>query len=373
MNPFSYGSIVKGDFFFDREEECGRIVATLSGGNNLVMLAPRRYGKTSLVFRSVELLEKMGYTCIYFDFMPVFSKESFIVLFSKALLSGQSNLQIALKKAAALIKGAHPTLTFNSTGVPSFSINFTDDKVNEETLDSILDLPEHLASDKKKFIIIFDEFQEINKLNGENFENLLRSKIQMHQNVNYLFLGSRTHMLNEMFSNKSRAFYNSASIMQITELPLANTITFLQNRFALNQLSINDEAATYLVNEAGRIPYYIQLLASEIWQTLVLSKAEVDHFQIDEGVKRIVDLKSDYYYELYDHLTAYQKKLLLALLADDSGIFSAEFARKNRLSAASTTQKALAGLVDSGIVEKLNSLYFISDPFFKRYLLRYAI
>ena len=64
MNPFSYGTVVKGPFFYARKEECRRIVSTLSGGNNLVLFAPRRYGKTSLVFRAIEELEKGGFVCI---------------------------------------------------------------------------------------------------------------------------------------------------------------------------------------------------------------------------------------------------------------------------------------------------------------------
>ncbi len=86
MNPFSYGTIVKGQYFYDRHDECKRIVTTISGGNNLVLFAPGRFGKTSLVFRAIEDLENLGFTCIYFDFMPVYSRESFIEAYSKAIL-----------------------------------------------------------------------------------------------------------------------------------------------------------------------------------------------------------------------------------------------------------------------------------------------
>ena len=47
MNPFKYGKIVEGEYFYDREDELLRIKSTLSGGNNLVLYAPRRYGKSS--------------------------------------------------------------------------------------------------------------------------------------------------------------------------------------------------------------------------------------------------------------------------------------------------------------------------------------
>lgn len=52
MNPFKYGKIVSGEFFYDRREELQRIKETLKGGNNLVLYAPRRYGKSSLVHKA---------------------------------------------------------------------------------------------------------------------------------------------------------------------------------------------------------------------------------------------------------------------------------------------------------------------------------
>lgn len=372
MNPFSYGTIVKGQYFYDRHEECQRIVSTLSGGNNLVLFAPRRFGKTSLVFRAIEDLEKLGLICVYFDFMPVYSRESFIEAYSKAILSRQNNLQKGVKKISTLIKGIRPKLVFDQFGKPEFAMDFTDDKVSEKTLEDIIDLPESLASEHSRYIIVFDEFQEINNLNGENFEKLLRSKIQQQEHVNYLFLGSRTHLLNDMFNNKVRAFYNAAMLMQIESLPKDDTIEFLINRFSSSGINIDESVSLFLIEQAGNIPYYIQLLASEVWQYMVSSQKEVNFEVVGLCAERIVDLKNDFYFELYGKLSAYQKKLLKALLITGENLFSADYARRFRLSATSTTQKALIGLVESGVVEKVEGIYFIADPFFKRFLFRYA-
>jgi uncharacterized protein len=372
MNPFSYGTIVKGEYFYDRHEECRRIVTTLSGGNNLVLFAPRRFGKTSLVFRAIEELVTLGYICVYFDFMPVYSRESFIEAYSKAILSRQNNLQEGVKKIATLIKGIRPKLVFDQSGKPEFTLDFTDDKISEKTLEDIIDLPERLASERNRYIIIFDEFQEINNLNGENFEKLLRSKIQRQEHVNYLFLGSRTHLLNDMFSNKNKAFYNAAMLMQIESLPKSDTIEFLKDRFSLSGILIDETVSLYLIEQAGNIPYYIQLLASEVWQYMVSSQQEVNAEVVGLCAERIVDLKNDYYFELYGKQSAYQKKLLKSLLISGENLFSTNYARRFRLSATSTTQKAMIGLVESGIVEKVEGNYFISDPFFKRFLFRYA-
>lgn len=372
MNPFSYGTIVKGQYFYDRHEECQRIVSTLSGGNNLVLFAPRRFGKTSLVFRAIEELENQGYICVYFDFMPVYSRESFIESYSKAILSRQKNLQNAVKKLASLIKGIRPKLVFDQVGNPEFTMDFTDEKVGEKTLEDILDLPDKLASEGNRYIIVFDEFQEINNLNGENFEKLLRSKIQQQENVNYLFLGSRTHLLNDMFNNKGRAFYNAAMMMQIESLPKNETIEFLKSRFSLSGIRIDETVSNYLIEQAGNIPYYIQLLAAEVWQYVISSQQEVNIEIVGYCSERIVDLKNDYYFELYGKQSAYQKKLLKSLVISGENVFSADYTRRFRLSATSTTQKALHGLVESSVIEKVEGNYFIADPFFKRFLTRYA-
>ena len=97
MNPFKYETVVEEPFFFDRKDELKQIVETLKGGNNLVLYAPRRYGKTSLVIKAMHDLENDGYQCIYIDFMTVYSRESFIETYTKTILAGQSQWEKALK------------------------------------------------------------------------------------------------------------------------------------------------------------------------------------------------------------------------------------------------------------------------------------
>ena len=378
MNPFSYGTVVKEPYFFDRREELQRIVATLKGGNNLVLYAPRRYGKTSLVMKAIEELENAGYRCVYFDFMTIYSRESFVEMFVKAILNKQSNWKKALQSFAEFVKGVKPAFSINDQGNPEFSIEFTEPGVSDNTLDTVIDLPEKLAAGGKPTIIVMDEFshqrlpleQDIQKLNGENFENLLRSKIQHHQHVNYLFLGSRTHLLYDMFTNQNRPFYNSAATMSIGTLPRDETINFLTERFSQSGITLNNATAARLIEKAGEIPYYIQFLAAEVWQYTVNATKIVTEDIVDCCADKIIDLKNDFYFELFDRQTAYQKKLLKALAEDGHNIFSGEYAAKFRLSAASTTQKAVAGLINSGIIEKMDNNYSFNDPFFKYFVLR---
>ena len=368
MNPFSYGTIVKGSSFYDRVEECARIVSTLSGGNNVVLYAPRRFGKTSLIFKAIEQLEKMGMICIYFDFMTVFSPESFVRLYTKSLAEKQSNLNKFAQLFSSIIKTIRPILTFGQDGAPEFSIDFANSVVDETVISQLLDMPEMLAGKNKRVIVFFDEFQEVSKLKEINFEALLRSKAQQQEKTNYLFFGSKTHLLKEMFNDKKRAFYNSALQMAIGRLPQKDTIAFLCEKFSLSHISIDEETAKYLIEVAGDIPHYIQLLASEVWQYMVNSQIIVTKTIVDECAEKLLALKYDYYLELYEHRSQNQKQLLKALTYESKNIFSAEYIKKYRLSAASTLQRSVQELINNGIVEKNDNAYFFADPFFQLFI-----
>ncbi|MDR0363971.1 MAG: ATP-binding protein [Bacteroidales bacterium] len=368
MNPFNYGTIVKGDNFYDRKEECKRIVRVLSGGNNIVLYAPRRFGKTSLVFKAMEELEKKGFICVYFDFMPVFSLESFVRLYSKALAKKQANLQKFVQTFASLIKNIRPVLTFGHDGKPEFSIDFMGGKIDETTVSQLLDLPEKIAGFRKRVLVFLDEFQDVEKLEKINFEALLRSKIQQQEKTNYLFLGSKTHILKELFNSKKKAFYNAAFQMTIIGLPKVDTMEYLRRKFAESNIVINDEEALYIISVTSNIPHYIQLLSSEIWQYMINTSKTVTKEIIDKCINLLIELKSDYYIELFDKQSRSKKQLLQALIKNGENIFSTAYIRTNNLSGAATIQRAISGLILEGIVEKTNSEYFITDPFFKLFI-----
>ena len=368
MNPFSYGTIVKGGHFYDRNEECTQIINTLAGGNNVILYAPRRFGKTSLVFKVMELLENSKFICVYFDFMPVYSPESFVRLYAKVLSKKQSNIGKFAQLFSSIIKNIRPVLNFDSDGMPELSIDFANTEVNETVISQLLDIPEVIAGKNKRVIMFFDEFQEITRLKNINFESLLRSKIQQQQKTNYLFFGSKTHMLKKMFSDKRKAFYNSALQMSIGFLPQDETIKFLNEKFSLSNISIDDETAKYLITVAADIPHYIQLLASEVWQNMINSQNVVTKAIVDDSAKKVLDLKSDYYMELFENRSQNQKQLLKALTIEGKNIYSANYINKHRLSAVSTLQRSVKELINKGVIEKKKEEYYITDPFFKLFL-----
>ncbi len=371
MNPFHYGNIVSGEYFYNREQELQRIVQTLKGGNNLMLYAPRRYGKSSLVAKALKELEREGFTCIYIDFMSVYSRETFIKNYTTAIAEQHnSSFEKLVKKMAGFIKGIVPAMTFDHSGNPSFSFSWVEGHDAEQTLKDTIDFPEKVSAGKQQWIIAFDEFQEITKLNGESFEKLLRNCIQHHKNVSYLFLGSRTHLLKDMFNNKNRAFYNAALTMNIETINVADSIKYLIQRFSKFDMLMGETTATYLIEKVASIPYYIQFVAAEIWQQLVavVGQKTITIQQVDKAINSILNIKSDYYWELIHKQTNYRKKVLFALSNAVDEVFSKDTSQKYRLGAVSTTQKALETFVEDGLVERIHNKYHFSDPIFKLFL-----
>lgn len=53
-NPFKFGTIVDGEYFTDRVAEQEKVREILASENHLILISPRRFGKTSLVQKSDE-------------------------------------------------------------------------------------------------------------------------------------------------------------------------------------------------------------------------------------------------------------------------------------------------------------------------------
>lgn len=370
-NPFKFGKIVYGEHFYNREKELAKIKATLSSGNNVALYAPRRYGKSSLIAKALKELEQEGYLCVHFDFMSVYSQRTFIDYYSQAILKSQkkSDLKAVISRFTSIVKNMKPSVSFDQAGNPEFSVTFLENTDKEQNLVEVMNLPEQLAGENQKYIIAFDEFQEINKLNGENFEKLLRSQLQTHQNVSYVFFGSKTHLLKDMFNNKNRAFYNSAYIMNLEKMAEEDSVRFLRNAFTSSGVMLSSNIAYFIIRKVDNIPYYIQFLAHQVWEFAMIHNIKnIEESMVDNALQSILELKNDYYWELTNHQSNHRKKLLLALSHDAKELYSDATSKKYELGAASSTQKSLEVLLNEGLIEKNKNSYEFADPLYKTFI-----
>ena len=366
MNPFRYGSVVSGTHFYDRKEEVRSLCNDVESGNNLVLYAPRRYGKTSLIFKVMDELRGKGINTVYVDFFNVEDKRSFLEYYSDKLLKAKkAPLENLIKKFRKFVKGIEPSVSFDESGKPVFKFSFNFNVTTPDaTFDEVINLPERWANGER-WLVVFDEFQEIVNLNGNNFEKQLRANIQHHKNVSYVFMGSKTHLLLNIFNNKSRSLYNSGKLFKIDKIPEQDTFDFLKRKF--NGTNISENTIRYIITNADNIPYYVQFIASQVWQTAV-GKKSIMKSDIDTALKRTMDAQSDFYEEVYGKLSILQKKILRALIYENEFIYSTEYLLKHNLGPSSSVQKGITKLIEEGIIERTKERYEYSDPIFKRFL-----
>lgn len=370
-NPFNYLQFATGDQFYDRREIRRDLLSRfLSGQSNVVLYGPRRYGKSSLVGELVGDLEKAGVPCVTLDVVKVPSIDMFVSIYATKVYRRLAPVKFEFKKLGTFLKSLRPKMTLDQTGAAGLSFDLSDAPVGPEALTEVLDLPQKLLAGKDRAVVVFDEFQEVKDLlPNDGFERVMRSAIQSHRNVSYIFLGSRYHILRRMFTDHNRPFYKSAVTILLDKPPVEESIRFVVDRFATAGKSIAREAAEHLVAKIENIPYYIQQLGFETFRLVDdAHRKSVSSADVDAAHANLSGFNRDQYEQLMLTLSASQKKLLIALARERTNEFGDAYRRRYALGVSSTVNSAKSKLMEDGHIEISDEQYVVADPFFAQFL-----
>ena len=369
-NPFNYLQFAKGDQFYDRREILSDLRSRfLSGQTNVVLYGPRRYGKSSLVAELAEQLEKDGFICISFDMVKMATLNLFAEAYATKIYHRLASIRSGVRQVADFFKSLRPKLSIGADGNASFSFDSTTSEMGPEELSELLDLPQRLSGGKR-ILIVMDEFQEVEALLPNcGFERVMRSVIQNHRNVSYVFLGSRYHLLRRMFTDHGRPFYKSALTMLLDKPPVEESEAFVISRFESAGLAISQEAAHLLVAKIANIPYYIQQLGFEVFRFAdEAGHGEATCADVEAAYARLSGFNKDQYEQAMLSFSKAQKKILIALARETTDEFDAKYRSRHDLGASSTVNSAKKKLLEDGYIEQSGGVCQISDPFFAEYL-----
>lgn len=372
-NPFVYGEEVIGESFINREEEIKTFVKDIESNERIFLISPRRYGKTSLIVNLFNILKKKGWLTARIDLYKVTSLESFANLYTVSVINSiESKPEKWIRILKEFLPAIRPTLTITSEGQPEFSLGLQPYQQNIELLlDKLYNLPEKIAlKRKRKVVIAFDEFQEVRALNGEKIEKALRSNIQSHHNVSYIFAGSKKRMLYDMVSNPSSAFYKMGKIFHLKEIPASHFRKFIQLKFQIAGISVSEDFFERVFKVTENVPYNIQFLCHQIWDRNY-GKNKLTTSDVENAVDDLIFNQTPIYSTIWDNLTFPQKRLLKAIaISGGKNIFSRAFLFNNNLGSAATVQTSVNLLISHGFLEKQNDSYVFLDVFFKEWIKR---
>lgn len=369
-NPFRYGSKVTGGAFFDRREIKKSMMNVLDGGNNVVLYGPRRYGKSSLVAEMIEDLRARGTVCVYLNMMNVASLGDFVLAYSKAVYDQFSPTVGALKSLSGFFKRIRPALALNDEGCPEMTFSFVTGAVGAAELREVFDLPEKLRTKGQSVVIVIDEFQEVAELGLKGrFEQVMRSVIENHQDIAYVFLGSKTHMLKGMFAAPSRPFYRSAQTFSLNLPPENESRLFLMEKFRSVGLSLDERAARLIVERAGNVPYYLQALGSWVFRmTSERGGRTVRETDVQAGFESLMAAESELFENLFRSLPESQRLVARALAREPVASFTEAYRVRHFLPSLSTVGTAVRRMVSDSRIDIVDGLYRHMDPLFAWYL-----
>jgi len=356
-NPFKFGTIVDGEFFTDREDEITRIKSYIMGENHMIIISPRRYGKTSLIRKVLNESKRKN---IYLDLQLVFSPDDFAAQLLKRIYR-----IFPMQKIRGFIKSFRliPSVIINPvTG--ETEISFNPGSGNLAPLEDVFNMIEKLGSNENKIIVVLDEFQDIFRIH-DGLDRLLRSVMQNHRNINYIFMGSSESMIRDIFERKNSPFYRFGSLMTLEKIPSVKFDAFLEER-----LSAKTEYYKELVKSIMAItdyhPFYTQQLAFTVWEILV--RSDYSDKITEQAADEIVQSHDNDYERIWNSLNRTDMSILAGMCQTGVSPLSDEFSRIYGTGASSTVFSALRRLTAKGYLVREKSGYTIDDPFFRRWI-----
>lgn len=347
MNPFKFGTIVDGDFFTDRISETALLRQKLDSENHVILISPRRFGKSSLVQK---VLPQTSRHSISLDLQYVMSVDDFAAQLLKAVFK-----VFPIEKLRHVMTHFRvvPTISTNAvTGATEVSFQPT---ANASVLleDAML-LIDKVTKPNDRLIIVLDEFQEVTKI-GIGFDRMLRSIMQKQKNLNYILLGSQESMMEAIFEKKSSPFYHFGQVIRLAKIPYTDFHNYITTRMPEDFAFVADEILTFTMCH----PYYTQQLSAQVWESIIYRKLTEDI--VSKSIDMLVAMHDLDYERLWQNMNR-TDRLVLRQLAES------KLPLQNRSKAVSTSYSALLRLMKAGYVIKTEQ-YEMEDPFFKRWII----
>lgn len=353
-SPFPYERISTKDEFFGRTDAFKKINDIVKYSNNLLIYSKRRMGKSSLIKNFFAKHEKK-YTCIYVDIFDIASKEDF----ASSLLTALSNattldIKSAIKTISDIFKRVRIEPTINSKNL-NYSLKPIVTALSfEEMMEDFFELLLHF-SEKKQVILAIDEFQQIASIKDIKLDAYLRKHIQEQQNISWIFLGSKRHLLTSLFEYKA-PLYELATPYELPPLKFHEI-----KKYVSKFLKINDDDLQYLCEYAK----FETKLMQHVFHILYTQKEKsISKEMIDLAYEEILNAKSSSYELLFDTLNNNQKKALKIIGKYKKNLFSNEILTEFHIKK-QTLQSALNSLFQKEIIDKDKGGYFMSDTAFE--------
>lgn len=366
MNPFGYSEPVAVADLIDRDREAELLLRNAEEGSNSRLVAPRRFGKTSLLRRLLDDADGLDWATVYVDFFGVLSladiAQRIEVAYEKQLRGGLATWFAGARRAL------RPTVRAGGGPVPA-SVDVSLAAQSETPLIERLSLPLRLHERHgRRVLVVFDEFQDVLTAQSRA-DAVIRSEIQHHGDaVSYVFSGSHVGMMRELFADKRRAFYGQAAPVELSPLSPTDVAEYVAARFEETKRDVGT-ALDALLDAAHGHPQRTMLLAHHLWDETQPGSAADEQTWARAYSKAIREVQ-DELRAVWTGLPAGQRRVLTAVAENAGGLYAAS--RRQGGSRGGAVASAVRALVDAGeIAEDPDAAtgYSLVDPLLRAWIL----
>ena len=366
-NPFRFGALALDESFADRESEIAELASDIRNGQDVVVFAPRRYGKSSLVWSAVRGLASERVMVAQVDLITTPTKERLAAALATTIYEQiASPLERAREKTLAPFRGLQiqPTITIDpADGSFAFSFGVGRKAADiDATLERLLELPAELGgAGDRHTALVMDEFQEIVDIDPD-LPKLLRSVFQRQPEVAHVYLGSKRHIMERIFSDANEPFWRSAKPMELGMIDAEPFAAFIADRFRGTGRTVDEGTVSELLALTDGHPYATQEFAYFLWeQTPGGRKASSEHLR--RALAAVLRSEHAHFGLLWESAATVQKLVLQALAREPGRPFTAEYRARHNLPPATSVQKALRALEQREVVVGADGAYRIVEPF----------
>ena len=368
MNPFLLYNYLDPDYFCNRHEETEILLKNIDNNSNTAVFSQRRIGKTALIKHVFFLLKKKQST-IYLDILPTLSLKEFSNTLATAIYREFPIHKSAGKKFMDFIKLLRPTIKINAlSGEPELMLDISQPDQIEKSIPQLFSF---LDQQQKKVVIAIDEFQQILSYPEKNVEAFLRTIIKNLHNISFIFLGSDSKLMIEIFNSAKRPFYGSTNFMVLNKIPKEEYISYIMNSFVAAGVDMDVKVPEVILNLTCTHTYYTQRLCHEIFADRFLFITEKD---VVNTLYKLIQQNEAIYFQYRNLLTKAQWNTLKAIAAEKTVYqpYSQNFIKKYDLGSTSTLKRNFEALVDKALIYQNLAVeepyYEVEDKFLMHWL-----
>ena len=331
-NPFIVGKYLSDKYFCDRTVETDFLRKQMQNGRDVVLISPRRMGKSGLIqhfFNQSDIKE--NYYTFYADIYATGALSEFVYTLGKEIYKQLKPQPTVWKeKFFQIISSFRMGFKLDAmSGTPTFDLGLGDIQAPHTTLDEIFS---YIEVADKPCIIAIDEFQQIGEYADKNVEALLRTKIQKCHRAQFIFSGSKRHVMSNMFNSPSKPFYQSAISMGLEPIPLTVYAPFALSLFEERGKHIDEAVIMDVWNRYKGYTWFVQMMMNELFALTAVDDT-CTAAMIEDARRNVILSQENSYQDLLSNLPQKQKIMLQAIAKEGTAhnITSAKFIKKYNL------------------------------------------